>query len=90
MNLDYNGLSYEEVQIMSKAVCKAFKLFNHIVDEVISATKPYMKELLELIELLNDVEVIKKTNYKPVKEIKPNKVILLNKRFKRHYCRSNC
>lgn len=84
MDLDHDRLPYERV------IHKASILLKYIADELISVIKSCMKEILELIELLSGVEVIKKLNYKPVKEIKPNKVVMLNKRLTRYYCRNNC
>lgn len=64
-----------------------FGSFAKIFIDVWEHMAPPIKELLEL---LKEIKSIVKIKYDPVKEIKPNKVILINKRFNMYYCRNNC
>lgn len=86
--------SYDYNDLMNRAKKAAEKLgmaFEHIWNAVLPGILgEFTKSFIELIEQLKEVQGPSKRIHKPVKEIRPNKLILLDKRLNRHYCRSNC
>lgn len=78
--MDYD---YSELLEIAKNIVEIFK-------EVIEGINRFVQDIRTyLVELLKEYKSVEKTKHKPVREIRPNKTTLLNKRLNRHYCRSN-
>lgn len=74
----------EEFNDIREAFSSVYKAFKEFVDTIVKAWNTL------IIPFLKEIEVPEKKSHIPVKEIKPNKVIVLSKRSNVYYCRNNC
>lgn len=71
----------------SESILKVFETLGELFSGIF---EDLMTPIRDLFELFKDIKPIEKIKYKPVREIKPTKTFLLNKRFNMYYCRNNC
>lgn len=61
------------------------------VKELCEVLRDLVGDLYEdLFGILEEVKILEKKSYIPVKKIIPKKVVLLSKRLNVHYCRNSC
>lgn len=82
--MDYD---FSDLEKAIKAIGEVCGIIVDAFKELLDSLKP---GLLKAYEMLQEVEYEEKVRFKPILEIKPNKINYPNKRLRNYYCRNNC
>jgi len=85
MEYDYSSICDAVNKIM-----KFTKEIAELITNTLNEIRPYIKEIWKFMQLSTKKELNEKVKHNPIRNIKPNKAIMLRKRTNVYYCRNNC